>query len=216
MRHQKIIIKEQHLLLISEKAIYWVEEKCLILSDTHYGKAGTFQQGGIPVSSDITYHDLKRLEKLISTYQPTEVFFLGDLFHSHENTEWRILSDWLKKNKNVVFRLIPGNHDILPKELYEQSRLLLEDKNYIRKPFLFTHHPSENIHSDGSVFSISGHIHPGFQLSGLGRQQVTLPCFVVTENSIILPAFGRFTGLHRIQREKEDIFVVADDEVIQV
>jgi metallophosphoesterase superfamily enzyme len=82
-------------------------------------------------------------------------------------------------------------------------------------PFLFTHHPVEE--ADPTHYNLAGHIHPGVNLRGGGRQSVTLPCFYFGEKRGLLPAFGMFTGIARIIPEKGDqIFVVADEKVIPV
>lgn len=40
----RINIKDQNLLLLPEKALFWEEEKGLIISDVHLGKAGHFRK----------------------------------------------------------------------------------------------------------------------------------------------------------------------------
>ena len=42
---------------------------------------------------------------------------------------------------------------------------------------------------------IGGHIHPGVTLIAQNRQKLKFPCYLVSENQIILPAFSQFTGL---------------------
>ena len=52
---------------------------------------------------------------------------------------------------------------------------------------------------------------------GMGRQQVTLPCFYFGAGHGLLPAFGAFTGLGLIQLKSTDaVYVIAENEVIQV
>jgi metallophosphoesterase superfamily enzyme len=70
---------------------------------------------------------------------------------------------------------------------------------------------------EGDWYNLAGNIHPGVLLQGKGKQAVTLPCFYFGERQGILPAFGSFTGLARIQPKKEDrIFVIAESTVVKI
>ena len=84
------------------------------------------------------------------------------------------------------------NHDRIQAKFYEENCIeIIEDLMEI-EPFTFVHEP--NNHSE--KFSISGHIHPGIILCGKAKQAIKLPCFAISENQIILPAFSKFTGLY--------------------
>ena len=66
-------------------------------------------------------------------------------------------------------------------------------------------------------YNLSGHLHPGVNLRGKARQSVTLPCFYFGEQAGLLPAFGTFTGIARIQPKKNDkVFAIVEDKVIAV
>jgi uncharacterized protein len=81
--------------------------------------------------------------------------------------------------------------------------------------FILTHEPLKVI--PDTLFNFCGHIHPGIALYGTAKQRLTLPCFFLSGNQMILPAFGRFTGLYTMKCEKNDqAFVVADQKVIAV
>jgi metallophosphoesterase superfamily enzyme len=108
--------------------------------------------------------------------------------------------------------LVVGNHDIISEIKYESlgiriySELILEN-------FLLTHHPEirEN------YFNFCGHLHPGFKLNGVGRQQVKLSCFYKSGEQMVLPAFGEFTGNYWILPNVGDqVFVITKNEVILV
>ena len=57
---------------------------------------------------------------------------------------------------------------------------------------------------------IAGHIHPVFQLQGRGRQRLRLPCFHVTDDITVLPAFGEFTGGHAVELTSTSRIFVTD------
>jgi len=79
--------------------------------------------------------------------------------------------------------------------------------------FRLTHHPEEK----KDTFNICGHIHPGYRLSGMGKQHLKLKCFFQSQNQLILPAFGEFTGVYLMKpNENERVYVCTNTNVIQV
>jgi len=77
-----------------------------------------------------------------------------------------------------------------------------------------THHPDA---TDKKVYNLAGHVHPGFRLSGKAKQALTLPCFYFGEDGGLLPAFGAFTGLSRIEPKVNDqIYVIVDQSIVKV
>ena len=139
---------------------------------------------------------------------------LGDLFHSYYNPEWEVFGELVSHFSGISFELVLGNHDIMSDRQYERKRIYLHDEIKLG-PFIFTHHPMEEI--PGDSYNIAGHIHPGVHLVGKARQSLTLPCFYFGARMGLLPAFGKFTGLAPITPERNDrIFVVADNKVISV
>jgi DNA ligase-associated metallophosphoesterase len=205
----------EELLLLPEKAIYWPRKKIVLLADLHLGKAGHFRKAGIPVSAHVHRQDLQVLQNILQQWQVEEVIFLGDLFHSSLNSEWGLLESWMELQPEVQFTLIKGNHDILPETVYRHSKLrILEDKTVI-SPFLLTHHPPEAGCTDGPYYRLCGHVHPAIQLHGPGKQALTLPCFYFGLHCAILPAFGKFTGFHKIKpKAGEQVFGVLPERVL--
>ncbi|MCH8494168.1 MAG: metallophosphoesterase [Balneolales bacterium] len=65
-------------------------------------------------------------------------------------------------------------------------------------------------------FTISGHIHPGIRMKGYAKQSLMLPCFHLSKNGFLLPAFGTFTGLAEIRVTPDSrIFVpIPQEEVV--
>lgn len=204
-------ILNQTLCLLPEKAIFWEERKLLIVADLHLGKAGHFRKSGIPVSDLIHSKDILMLEKLIQKYQPAEVIFLGDLFHSDHNQGWEIFRRWLKSKAPLPFKLILGNHDVLSDGDYNISNMELLDALDIG-PFNFTHIPEPN-----KLYNLAGHIHPAIKLKGKAKQSLRVPCFYFGHENGVLPAFGNFTGTATISVKKtDDVFVIAENEVIKI
>ena len=80
------------------------------------------------------------------------------------------------------------------------------------QPFVFTHQ-----REDTQLYNLSGHIHPGYRIHGRARGGLTMPCFLFSKDFGVLPAFGQFTGIKKIRRQKGDrIFGIAEDKVIEL
>ena len=79
--------------------------------------------------------------------------------------------------------MISGNHD----EEFKGYDLKLFPSFKIRK-ITFRHQSSFD-----ETTEISGHFHPVINTKFKGVR-IRTPCFLVTENKIILPSFGTFTG----------------------
>ena len=200
----------QTLCLSPEKAIFWKEKGILIIADLHMGKAGHFRKSGIPISDLVHNKDLLTLDKLLTKWQPKEVIFLGDLFHSDHNQGWEVFKRWIKSKAPLNFTLVLGNHDVLDSKDYYISNLTVLESLEL-KPFSLTHVPEET-----KGYNLAGHIHPAIKLSGKGRQSLRVPCYYFGEQNALLPAFGHFTGTALIKVTKQDaIYGIAEKQVIK-
>ncbi|HET6227475.1 MAG TPA: ligase-associated DNA damage response endonuclease PdeM [Bacteroidia bacterium] len=201
--------------LLNEKALFRASDKTLIIADLHLGKAQHFRKHGIYVPQQSAERDYERLTELIQSVEPKRIILLGDLFHSTLNHEWIMFCDVVNMHKKIEFILILGNHDILKEEHYTQVCLQVKRGFLEEEDIIFSHHPLKKIPKN--KFCIAGHIHPGVVLHGKGRQSIKLPCFHLSQNQLILPAFGSLTGLQIIAPGKEDgVFVVTTNIVMEV
>lgn len=209
---QQITIKEENLLLLCEKAIYWKKENALLIADLHIGKVTHFRNNNIPIPHKAAEKNFDVLELLLVKYNPETVYFLGDLFHSYHNKEWDKLSFLLAKYRKVRFELITGNHDILKNEHYQTAGIFCCPEKIIG-PFKLTHHPEE----EELYYNLCGHIHPGVRMRGTGRQHVKLPCFYFGDQQGILPAFGNFTGTAALKiKEGDQVFALLNGQIMKV
>lgn len=208
------VINDQRFWLTAERCLFWEARKCLIVSDLHFGKTGHFRRAGIPVPPDAYKEDLQRLWQQIQYFQPAELIFVGDLFHSRANLEHEWFRKWRKDIPWVSMHLVVGNHDILRTEDYEAMDLVIHEEHYIVDGFCFVH----DLPTDpASYYYISGHIHPGIRLAGPGRQSLRFPCFYFSFQFAILPAFSRFTGIALIEpKPGEHVFAIVDNTLILV
>jgi len=211
----KVVGKE--LELSEDRVIFWSDKEVLFIADLHIGKTSHFRKSGIAIPTGIIDAEIARLEALIKKYHPKRVFFLGDLFHSDLNHEWTLFDHFLNRNSTVEFILIKGNHDILPKTIYDQSILKIEEEPFQLDSFILSHHPLIKSQLKEGYINLCGHIHPGLSIKTKGRSYLKLPCFYHKKNQLILPAFGKLTGLAKINPSKEEsVFVTLNNSVKEI
>ncbi|MDZ7607229.1 MAG: ligase-associated DNA damage response endonuclease PdeM [Cyclobacteriaceae bacterium] len=214
MKEHKFEHLGQNLLLHPYKAIYWIEQQILLLSDIHLGKAAHFRKSGIPIPDSIHTEDYERLLHLIAYYKPRRLIILGDLFHSSYNNSWETVRRFFTDNFDHSPELVLGNHDILDEHQY--SFIRIHKKPLVISPFIFSHEPLGPDHQT-TLYNLCGHIHPGVMLRAPAHQSLRAQCFYFGESAGILPAFGKFTGMSTTAFSKGragKIFLVASDEVI--
>ncbi len=208
----EIEILRERFILLPEKVIWWKERKILVIADLHLGKINHFRKSGIPVPPQANDRNTETLISIIQATKPTRVIFLGDLFHSHYNEEWEVLGQIRKHFTACSFELVQGNHDILSDQQYIRHQIQVH-KVFQEGNLILTHEPMEVVPEE--CYNLAGHLHPGVQLRGRGRQYMILPCYWFGTMQGILPAFGAFTGLAKIKPAKDDrIFILADNQVM--
>jgi DNA ligase-associated metallophosphoesterase len=201
--------------LLPEKAVFIPHGHTLLIADPHFGKAAHFRKAGVPIPEKVHVQDFIKIQKLIQDYAAKNVYFLGDLFHSDWNASWTDLEEFAGYFPSCKFHLVKGNHDILPETMYRPGFWAVHANPVEFGKFLLSHEPAVDIPSD--LFNFCGHIHPGIALYGTAKQRMVLPCFFQRERQLILPAFGRFTGIVSMAANQSDrAFAIAGKKVIEV
>jgi DNA ligase-associated metallophosphoesterase len=209
-------VQNQTWKLLPEKAIYWKERETLIITDLHIGKSGHFRKAGIAAPSTINAKNLERLGKIIQKNKPSTLLILGDLFHSKANREWLEFEEWRDNFDDLDIQLVTGNHDLLHQSFYKSANISVYETLEI-DDFLFVHDPDDSFESDSNITIVAGHIHPGISIKGKGRQSLRFPCFLFSDNKILLPAFGEFTGLYNIKPDEgEQVFAVVEGRIMEL
>ena len=200
--------------LHAHRAVFWEEQKALILSDLHFGKTGHFRKAGIAVPQSVYKEDLQRLFALIQHFSPRQVIAVGDLFHSHANLELELFKRWRLDFPDLQFHLVKGNHDILHKQWYAEAAITLWPENMQVGNIGFSH---EQCPQSVAPYTFCGHLHPGITINGMGRQTLRLPCFYFTPTYCVLPAFSKFTGLATVRPQQADrVFAIAENSVLPI
>lgn len=212
------IIGEEHLIISSERTLYWENENTLIVADLHVGKTGHFRKAGIGVPANIYKDDLHRLLAQILFFKAEKLIIVGDLTHSIANREMDLFRKWRKDFSLLDVHLVKGNHDILENRWYEEADIQVHNDPYVVKNFLFVHDFRKlKINVAPGKFVFSGHIHPGFHIKGRGKQSLRFPCFYFSQPHCILPAFSRFTGTYKIEPKKgDDVFGIVEKEIMHL
>ena len=217
----RIRLAGQDALLHPTGALYLSAERTLLVADAHFGKAVSFRKLGVPVPSGTTSETLARLDAALADTHATHVVFLGDFLHSvrsHAEGTLRVLRAWREARPDLQLTLVRGNHDDRAGDPPTSLRFTVVDEPLRLGPFALCHHPRP---VDG-VYVVAGHWHPCISITGRAFERLRLPCFWLGDDSGqlpsqavgILPAFGSFTGMHRIEpRAGDRIFPIAEDTV---
>lgn len=178
----------QTMLLDAALGLFWPAQSTLIVSDLHLEKGTSYAQFGSAVAPYDALDTLVRLDKLVCRYTPRRLVMLGDSFHDKQ--AWERLPDGAQRHlvnicnsvDEAVF--VEGNHDVGVK-----VHPCLQFADEITLGGVVLRHEPEA--SDAP--QIIGHFHPkaganlrGFRLRG--------KCFAKTNNLLVMPAFGSFTG----------------------
>lgn len=207
---------------LPDRAIWWPSESTLIVSDLHLGKAGHFRRHGIAVPNAVNTNTLERLTVLVEQHRPSRLLVLGDLFHSEENHEWLEFKSWLSDLHAQPwfneFRLVEGNHDILPASAFAGMDVNMSVK-WRLGDWVFAHDPKDLAELPEGAVGVAGHLHPAISMVGKGRQSLKLPCwwYDARRRLMVVPTFGTFTGSVSVQPKKGDAcWVTTGDAVVPV
>ncbi|TXE05992.1 ligase-associated DNA damage response endonuclease PdeM [Gelidibacter salicanalis] len=188
-----ITVRHTIFTLTNQRALYWKEHETLVVSDLHIGKTAHFRKAGIAIPSAVLDSDLHRLQTLIDHFVVRHILIVGDLFHAENNTDIDQFQRFMQANSSVSFELIKGNHDRFKDAFYQTMNIAVFKTHKDIDEVRFVH---DEQHCDADMFCISGHTHPGVTIKGRGKVFIKLPCFEVSEQRLILPAFSEFTGLN--------------------
>jgi uncharacterized protein len=174
-------------------ALYWEEQRLLVVSDLHLEKGSSFARRGVLLPPYDTAATLSRLGAVIARHDPRTVIALGDSFHDRDAHRRLASSDSdaigaLQRRRDWIW--IAGNHDpALPSDL---GGVVANEVAIGR--IAFRHEPT------GGTGEIAGHLHPKARVSTRGRS-VERRCFASDGERAVMPAFGAYTGGLNIRDE---------------
>ena len=205
MKHTRLELASG-LWLDARRAVFLEESGTLAVADLHLGYAWAHRARGnlLPIAAgDDT---LLRLLELIDDYAPHDLAILGDIVHAALDAEallgeMRALAGLAER---LPLRLIAGNHDTQLPRLLQRAAIPLE---IIREHHAGSHlllHGDESdearaaartaaTHARGGRV-ILGHEHPAIALSDGVTTSARCPCFLVSDDALVLPAFSAWSA----------------------
>lgn len=205
------------LILLPERAIYWASEQTLILADLHFGKSAEFRLRGIAVPEGDSLDSLNRVSALVRHHGCRRVLVLGDFFHGRAAVEeglTRLFREWQERHPELEWILVPGNHDRHVLGGPGLRGITLADPVHEVGGLRFQHFPPE---PGETAPVLCGHLHPAVCLAEDSGPRLRLPCFFRRGGTLVLPAFGSFTGAARIDPEPGmEIWGVVEDRVLEI
>ena len=180
-------------------ALYWPEERVLVIADLHLEKGSSFARRGALLPPYDTAESLARIAGVIARFAPRVVIALGDSFHDKKGSTRIASADRsalveLQRGRDWIW--IAGNHDPVPAAgiggSFEAALAI--------GALVFRHEPT------GAKGEIAGHLHPVARVGGRGHM-VSRRCFASDGTRLIMPAFGAFAGgLNVRHRAFADVF----------
>jgi DNA ligase-associated metallophosphoesterase len=168
-------------------ALWWPEERLLVVADLHFEKGSAFaaRRRGLPPPYD-TAETLRRLAAVLARRRPRTLVALGDSFHdggagARMAPRDRVALEGLLAGRDMIW--VAGNHDPEPPEGLPGT---WQDELAIG-PLIFRHVPAAGSAGAGEI---AGHLHPVAKLRGGVRRR----CLATDGRRAVLPAFGAYAG----------------------
>jgi DNA ligase-associated metallophosphoesterase len=186
MRASKVTIADVTFIADVSGALFWQEQRLLVVSDLHLEKGSSYARRGVLLPPYDTVATLSRLAAVIARHDPHMVIALGDSFHDRDAHERLSTSDHdalsvMQARRDWIW--ISGNHDpALPSDLGGTVA-----NEVAIGPIAFRHEPT------GAVGEIAGHLHPKARVATRGRS-MERRCFACDGERAVMPAFGAYAG----------------------
>ncbi|NIJ48622.1 ligase-associated DNA damage response endonuclease PdeM [Rhizomicrobium electricum] len=190
-----IIVNGETLLLEPSGAVWWPDEKTLVLADLHFEKGSSYARSGQFLPPYDTRATLKRIGALIARLRPERVIALGDSFHDGgagdrlDGEEIAVLSGLTRA---VHWVWVEGNHDPEPPAWLGGTIRPF----YQARGLMFRHIPC----TEPCAGEVAGHVHPVVRVNRNGLS-LRRRCFASDGLRLLLPAFGAYTGGFDVREE---------------
>ena len=212
------------LLLLPGRAAFVPATRTLLVADVHLGKAATFRRAGIPVPEGSAQRDLARLAALAARHSARRVVVLGDLIHAKSGCTEAVIDEFRACRNGIAAEciLVLGNHDrglgMSPATWAERLGIDACVPALDEPPFHLVHEPATALTARWhDLFTIAGHLHPTVALRSPSGDRLADRCFLHAEATLVLPAFGSFTGGHRVSyADGMRLWIARDDGVVEV
>lgn len=187
------------------------------VADLHLGKGTVFREAGIAVPTGDSRLALEMLGRLVRRHRLAELWILGDLVHGAASWTPELVEAgrrWRTAHPDLDAVLVPGNHDRGSGPPPDDWGLRTRDPGSRVGGLVVRHEP---VFEDDDGPALAGHLHPVIRLRE-GRGSGLRPrCFWWSRGTLVLPAFGPFTGGHPVRPTAGDrVFAVGPDDVVEI
>jgi len=215
--------------ITGESALFFEEEKMLVIADLHIGIEYEFYRSGIKLPSQ-TEKMLERLEKLLRQTKTERLLLLGDIKHKvpgssfQEEREIPYFLNHLKRlNQGIKVEIVPGNHDPGIENYLPKNVKLHGNKGIAIGDIYLTHGhtwPDKSMLKAKKI--VSGHSHSQFEFRNKLGYRWTEPVWLRASvdkkkieshykqkpkadmEIIIVPPFNKLSGGYPINKERND------------
>lgn len=206
----------ERIAFLPQRGAWWDRARTLIVADLHLGKAEALAAAGAPLNGGVLDATLARIGDLAHRLNAARVIVVGDLLHAPAGLTPGLVDrvrEW-RRTLTAQIVVVPGNHDRRIEAVAREWDLLVTGSSLIELPFGFVHDPVDvPVSHDIGAWWV-GHVHPCVLLGGRG-DSLKLPCFIVSERVVQLPAFSTFTSGVCVRPAPGDcVHVIADATVV--
>lgn len=186
------------LLLRSDRAVFWPQERTLFVADLHLEKASFFASHGQPLPPYDSRATMERVTSAVEDTGAQRVVTLGDNFHDPDGASRleEVACEMLRAlTARVEWSWITGNHD----GEADAAGAAAECGGTLHEELEIGGIVCRHEAMPGETRpELSGHWHPKLDVRVRGRR-VRRPCAVVARSKggtarMVLPAFGMLTG----------------------
>ena len=179
--------------MVDGRALFWPREQALLVADLHLEKASFFASHGQMLPPYDSRETLDRIAAAVRETGARRVYALGDNFHDGKGSlrlEPHAAGMLAALTRALDWVWITGNHDAPIGHGGGEEIVGGALVDEIVTGGLVLRHKA---HGGEDRPELSGHFHPRLRLSARGRR-IARPCAVMSEQRLILPAFGALTG----------------------
>ena len=174
--------------------LWFEKERSFVIADLHLGYEAEARAEGAGVPSTQYPIILKRVEGILSGYDPRRLVIAGDLKHSlgrNRRQEWdQVLGllDTLDGRCEPV--LLKGNHDNFLGTILRRRKM--EMRGSIKIGNFTVAHGHKSIRRGAKTWLAIGHEHPSLRVRDELGARAAAPCFLWSsaEKIIVMPAFS--------------------------
>ena len=191
------------MVLDARRALWLDSDRVLVVSDLHLGYAWAQRQRGALLPVQPNEDTVPRLAALCMDLRPARLVLLGDIVHRAlplPEIE-RALNDLTLATEGIGSDWVLGNHDRNLEKLIARMGL----KHTLHKTlqlgaFHFTHGDAPQLPSPAAgEWLVLGHEHPAISIGDGVASHMKCPCFLASQNILMLPAFSPWaagTNIH--------------------